>query len=197
MFYIVNQGEGIKTPIESLVRRRIVDAVSAIVPVLPIEEKKLTQTEKQLRSYKKQQGSSERKAAVYAGQIMTVGVKAGRTDQLLAEIWEMFSFHRIHHIPLLDSEHKLQGIVSDRDLLRFVASNNYRDMDRFPISELMTSAVIAALAKTEIRTLAEVMCRQSIGAIPIVNEEMEVVGLVSRTDILRTIVHQAPLELWT
>lgn len=60
----------------------------------------------------------------------------------------------------------------------------------------MTPKVITAGEQAEIRTIAEVMCIQATGAISIANEQVEVVGMVARSDILRTLVHQAPLDLW-
>jgi CBS domain-containing protein len=44
--------------------------------------------------------------------------------------------------------------------------------------------------------LAEIMCSRAIGSIPIVGDGAEVEGIVSRTDILRGLVHGAPMELW-
>ena len=50
--------------------------------------------------------------------------------------------------------------------------------------------------ETEIRLIADVLIKERIGAMPIVDEKEKLVGIVTRSDILRTVV-KAPLELWT
>jgi acetoin utilization protein AcuB len=40
------------------------------------------------------------------------------------------------------------------------------------------------------------MHQYHIGAIPILNEQQKIEGIVTRGDLLRTLMNQAPLELW-
>jgi len=196
VFYIIHQGEGIKTPIDKLLRPRVVEAVSATAPTKAIKEERLTDTQSKARKYQMRQQSSARKPAIFARQIMASPVIGVTTGQLLSELWAVFTENSVHHLPVFDQGKKLQGIVSDRDLLRFEANSN-RNTNRYPVSQIMTREVVCAAESTEIRTLAEVMCRQAIGAVLIIDDEIDVTGIVTRTDILRAVVHQAPLELWT
>ncbi|WP_298220793.1 CBS domain-containing protein [Halothiobacillus sp.] len=55
---------------------------------------------------------------------------------------------------------------------------------------------MTATTNTNIRELARVLLAQDIRGLPIVNEAGEVVGVVTRGDILRALVNYAPLELW-
>jgi acetoin utilization protein AcuB len=196
MFYIISQGERITTPIDKLLRPRIVEEVSGITSVSAIKEERLTAAEEQIKNYQLAGKNPSRKRAIYARQIMSSPILGVSVDQLLPSIWAVFEKNGMHHLPVFDRGKKLQGIISDRDLLRFSAKN-IRDFDHRRVSEIMTKEVVCAAEKTEIRSLAEVMCRQAIGAVLIVDEKVDVTGIVTRTDILRTVVHQEPLELWT
>ena len=57
--------------------------------------------------------------------------------------------------------------------------------------------MLSAHPDTEIRLIARTMFEQKIGAMPILSEEDDsMVGILTRSDILRTVVNRAPFELW-
>jgi acetoin utilization protein AcuB len=56
--------------------------------------------------------------------------------------------------------------------------------------------VLTAHPDTSIRDIARVFFEERIGAVPIVDRGETLVGIVTRSDILRTILNSAPLELW-
>jgi acetoin utilization protein AcuB len=205
MFYIINQGARIKTPIDTLLKEHGVSQVSAIsklgsisprgveseVTNKPVNARKDSEEQK---AYQHIERSEKRELVVYAHQIMTSPVLTASMDLSLDVIWRQVSKQGCHHLPLVDEHQHIQGIVSDRDLLRFAANN--RDFSNVAIHKMMTRSVITAAADTDVRALAEVMCRRSIGAVPIEDENLNLVGIVSRSDILRTVVNHGALELW-
>jgi CBS domain-containing protein len=198
LFFIIEQGARISTPVDQLLRSDGVPEVSAarsVRRVGPGGPQARAQRLVKMAPYLEEDSAAPRSAIIYAHQIMTSPVISASIGQSLNEIWTLFSQQGFHHLPLLDEEQRLQGIVSDRDLLRF-AANNHRDVGDYSIGQLMSRRVISAGEQTEIRTIAEVMCQRGIGAIPIVDEQVAVIGIVTRSDILRTLVHRAPLELW-
>lgn len=199
MFYIIESGARIHTPLGNLLRARNVQALSASAPVRAIDERDAaasSDVETVSQAYHESDQPTERHRVKFAHEIMSSPVVTGRVGQTLSDIWQIFADNRIHHLPLLDAGLQLQGIVSDRDIMRF-AANSSRAQTNTPIGQLMTRSVITAAADTEVRDLAEVMVRRAIGAIPVINDSAGIEGIVSRTDILRTLVHRAPLELWT
>lgn len=201
MFFIVEQGARIQTPVDHLLQSKGVNEINSSNPTRPISASDKDKDERNVKfnaktnPYQNSEPDQQRRVVIYAHQIMTSPVVTESVHQTLNNIWLLFSKHGFHHLPLLNDQKMLQGIVSDRDLLRFSANQN-REIGSFRIEQLMTPKVISASEQTEIRTIAEVMFNQSIGAIPIVNDHVEVVGIVTRSDILRTLVHHAPLELW-
>lgn len=207
MFYILEAGARIHTPLDRLLDNRDVQSVSATAPVRPVAEQEsgnpnapgsgsARKREILAQTYAEAELPPERHRVRYAHEIMTSPVITAGSDQPLSAIWQLFASHRIHHLPLTDRQRRVQGIVSDRDITRF-AANAGRMMPNTPIAELMTHRVVTAVRDAEVRDLAEALVSLRIGAIPITDAEGVAEGIVSRTDILKTLVSRAPLELWT
>jgi CBS domain-containing protein len=133
----------------------------------------------------------EPEPAVTAAQIMSAPVVTLQLDQTIAEARELFRRRRFRHVPVVNAQGGLAGIVSDRDILGHVG-----DPPDTPINGLMPARVLVASPDTSIREIAQVLFEQRIGAMPVIDSQRALAGIVTRSDILRTVVNRAPLELW-
>jgi len=203
MFHIIEQGVRITTPIDSLFKREGVEKVTGVSRIAAVsassaEQKRIPSSHSDSYQQVNRQ-EHERNRVIYAEQIMSSPVTVASEKLSVGEIWTLFSQQPFHHLPILDDNSKLQGIVSDRDILRFSA-NRDRNIASTQIKQLMSKQVLSAGKNTEVREIAELMCARKIGALPIVDDDspgsVSVIGIVTRSDILRTLVHRAPLELW-
>ncbi|MCB0353692.1 MAG: CBS domain-containing protein [Bdellovibrionales bacterium] len=175
--------------------REVVREVSAIEP--KIEERKKPASGGSSQKFvrhenpyaKLDEPQPERKPAVTAQQIMSSPVVTVQADRPLTAAKKIFQSQRFRHLPVVSSEGRLVGILSDRDALS-------APMSAGRISEVMTKGVLTARPEAEIREMAKIMIEERIGAMPIVDETHQLVGILTRTDILRTVMHHAPLELW-
>ena len=142
-------------------------------------------------AYVGEQQSRSRQPAVQTDQLMSREIHALKPDQSLDEAWLLLRVHRIRHAPVLDEEKRLVGLISDRDLLR-------ADRERQKtVADIMTTRVLAAAPETPIREAAGTMADRRIHCLPVVDEQSRLIGMLTVTDILRCIVNQAPLDLWT
>ncbi len=66
-----------------------------------------------------------------------------------------------------------------------------------PVSEVMWTPVPSASPQTDLRQVARVLVDTGLPGLPVVDANGVVAGLVSRTDLLRAIVHDPPLDLWS
>ena len=135
---------------------------------------------------------SLRKPARFAGQIMTSPVVTIAFDRQIEECFNLFHQHRCRHLPVIDDADKIMGMISDRDFL--LLRND--DFIHKTIENVMNQRVLTATKDTEIRTVANVMVENRIGALPIVNSNHNIVGIVTRSDILRQLINNAPLDIW-
>lgn len=60
----------------------------------------------------------------------------------------------------------------------------------------MVNHVLTAPGEIEIHEIAEIFCNECIGTMPIVDKKDQLVGIITRGDILRTFINKAPFELW-
>ena len=65
------------------------------------------------------------------------------------------------------------------------------------VADLMWTPVPSVAPETDIRRLARVLLDTGLPGLPVVDDRDSVIGFVSRTDILRAVVADPPLDLWS
>ncbi|MEK6748523.1 MAG: CBS domain-containing protein [Pseudomonadota bacterium] len=150
-----------------------------------------------------QQTAKMPELAIHAQQIMSTPVLTLADTTTILSAWAVFRERRFRHLPVLDRHGNLVGILSDRDMLRYAATHG-----RVPpfgadapealmgLEGLYKKRVLTATPDTEIRQIARILLEQRIGSMPIVDDAGQLCGMITRSDILRTLVHHMPLELW-
>lgn len=140
----------------------------------------------------------ERGPLFHAAQIMSRPVAVVEHMSSVVDAWHLLQERQIHQAPVLDEAGRLIGLVSERDLLTVIDIEGERVLENLKrrVSDVMTSPVVAAAPVTDIRRIADVMIQSGLSAVPILNEGERIVGIVSRTDILRAVMTDPPLSLW-
>jgi acetoin utilization protein AcuB len=141
----------------------------------------------------------QRRRVVSAGELMSSPVVALGPDATVGEAWAVVRDRRFRHIPIVNEYQRLIGIISDRDLLRIAGTPDAAPQPGFhstPVRQFMKDEVFSAHPDTSVRAVARVMFDERIGSMPVVDEEGTLLGLITRSDVLRVLVNEAPLELW-
>jgi acetoin utilization protein AcuB len=112
------------------------------------------------------------------------------------EAVEQMCRRKVRHLPVLDGEGALVGIVTDRDVRhRLFAPDVYRQIGKIPLRELLQQAPVRAVmsapvlrigAASDVAEAAARMRRDRVGCLPVV-EGPYVVGMLTEIDILRQI----------
>ena len=102
------------------------------------------------------------------------------------------SRNRLRHLPVLLANGDLAGIVSDRDIrLAMPSPLATSDVDtseflaRTAIAGIMTREVITVEPEAPIEDAAKLIYRHRISSLPVLDERMRLVGILTETDILR------------
>lgn len=95
-------------------------------------------------------------------------------------------------LPVLNSNGKLEGIMSDKDILR-LAFEHRTDFKNYRVSDVMTKDLLVGLAGDEINYLAGIMTKNRIRHIPIVERD-KLIGLISQSDIVKTQIKRMAVE---
>jgi arabinose-5-phosphate isomerase len=86
-------------------------------------------------------------------------------------------------VMLVDEEGKLTGIFTDSDLARLFEQRRDHALDR-PIAEVMTNNPLTATVGTRVFEAVDILGRQRISELPIVDGDGRPVGLLDITDVL-------------
>lgn len=123
--------------------------------------------------------------------IMTNDPRTIREDESVTDALELLEQLDVRHLPVVDDEGNLVGMLSDRDLRPLRSERDDEDAirrARTPVADVMTSAVVSVTSDAELEEVVELMLEHRIGAIPVVDGEGQVVGIVSYVDVLRAYV---------
>lgn len=145
----------------------------------------------------------EREPAIAAHQLMSSPVVTLNLNTNIATAWQLFRESRFRYVPIINNQHKLVGMLSDRALLRYAATTGQvppYTTNSVPaqtsIESIIKMNVITATPDTRIREIARLLIEKRIGAMPIMDKYDNLVGIITRSDVLRAVVNNAPLELW-
>lgn len=98
---------------------------------------------------------------------------------------QVMKTHAIHHLPVLDGNDRLAGIVAERDLLIAAMQYSQATVD---VGEVMHRDVVTVRANAPITHAASLMVKHSIGGLPVVDGDGRVVGVITETDVFRAFV---------
>lgn len=120
---------------------------------------------------------------------MTLGPRAIGPDALLAEARELMAGGRFRHLPVVDRDGRLTGILSDRDV---------REHSGHLADTRVTAAVVEPPLTVgpddSIEAVADILLERKIGGLPVVDAEGRLVGMITETDLLRGLLGRRPRE---
>ena len=90
--------------------------------------------------------------------------------------------HNIGSLVVLDSENRLMGIITERDMIRNLAQDEA--MFSYPVHRFMTREVITGLPQDDLESVAHTMTERRIRHLPILDGP-NLVGIVSIGDIVK------------
>jgi acetoin utilization protein AcuB len=122
---------------------------------------------------------------------MTRDVITVSPDTSLAQALEITRGHRIRHLPVVNSNGKLVGLISDRDLRLATPpvwaadhAELLKALHTRTVGDHMVSKIIGIAPGAPIEDAAQLMYNNRIGCLPVLDNG-ELVGILSETDLLR------------
>lgn len=112
--------------------------------------------------------------------IMSRRVVVAKEHDTLAFASQMLLWRGIRHLPVVDAQEYLVGIVSDRDLLRYVVEG---PAGSIPLRDVMSKPVETIDPDAELEEASARLAVSRIDALPVVKGG-RVLGIVSSSDVL-------------
>ncbi|MFZ2404701.1 MAG: CBS domain-containing protein [Methylobacter sp.] len=94
--------------------------------------------------------------------------------------------HKITSAPVVDQRGQLLGMFSEKDVMSIVLETAYNQGMSGKVGDYMTIEVISVDADSSIVDLAEKFQQTTVRSFPVFQDN-DLVGIVSRTDVLRAL----------
>jgi CBS domain-containing protein len=120
-------------------------------------------------------------------EIITIG-----REQSLAQAAHLLAEKRIGAVVVSDGGGALQGILSERDIVRALARHGALALDA-PVSAHMTADVVTCTRQAAVNDLMEIMTKGKFRHIPVV-ENGKLVGIISIGDVVKSRVAEIEAE---
>ena len=119
-----------------------------------------------------------------AKDIMTTHVICIHKDTPIYEAIDLMIDNGVTGIPVIEDDSILVGILSEQDVLRLF--QNYKEEKGKTVNEFMTQPAIHFEENESVEDVCTCMMQNSIRRVPVTSNG-KVVGLISRSDILKQI----------
>lgn len=133
------------------------------------------------------------------GDIMSVQVMSILPSETLGDAFRIMNDYRYRHVPVVNEDHEIIGILSDRDIQRAIiaeglGSEQISDQDLFlqnhPVSEVMSVEPETIDRDAPIADGAKILLENQFDCLA-VTEGLQLVGIVTSTDFLKTFSESA------
>lgn len=132
---------------------------------------------------------------MHVSRYMTQKLHTARPEDGVRQTFFRMREHAIRHMPVVGADGALVGFITDRDLRRpdwvdeaVDVAHVYQLEDDLQVQDLMSTNVVSVRAADDIRKAAEIFRERRYGALPVVNKNGELVGILSALDLITALV---------
>lgn len=135
---------------------------------------------------------------MFVSETMNTNLVSVTPETKLSEVRALMKNNNFRHLPVVDAEGKLIGIVTDRDMRdaspsSLLSAEEYqRTLDRVmehSVSEIMTKDPLTISVYFTLQDTLMVMGSRKVGALPVVDEDGYLKGIMSTRDLLKAFVN--------
>lgn len=137
-------------------------------------------------------GTGEKRIPVRVAQRMTKNPATVKPTEGIKEALQMMERGHFRHLPVVDDDGKLIGMLSDRDIrlirpsLAFVSREEAMvQLWSIAVQQAAVFDPIAVKPDTSLGEAAQLMLRWHVGGLPVIDAEEKLVGIITYTDLLR------------
>jgi CBS domain-containing protein len=131
----------------------------------------------------------KKKSVMLASQIMNEKLFLLEEGLTIKKAWELIKDKEIEHFPVVAKSGKLVGLLSEKDILKGIQ----KEPDKV-LKEIISQSTLCADPKTPLQEIMRVFSEQEIDAVPVIDENHRVIGILSRKDLLNTILKVSALR---
>lgn len=209
MFAIYNNGSvGFRSTADNLYNLKNVEALSEsrlkpdegfIQDFTNAQKEQKNLNENAINTYKKMANIDTTEPVYHVQDIMTQECIYINNQSTILNAYNVLKEHKVSQIPVVSFGKKIVGMINKKIILNLLMDdidNSKYVLDK-KIEDIYLNEVITADPISDIRRVAKVMIDFKLDAIPIVDENDILVGIVSKTDIIKAVSYIPRLQLWS
>jgi CBS domain-containing protein len=131
--------------------------------------------------------------SVKLSEVMSRHVIVATAAHTFSQAGQLFLEFNLHHLPIVDEEDKVIGIISSYDILRTyrsevakLSSVSEAEVDaKFKLIDIMTPSPITITEDETIGHAAEIFTNKGIQSLPVVDENGKIKGILTVRDIVK------------
>lgn len=122
-------------------------------------------------------------APMRVSEVMTRETMTLRPNQSFSDVVALMANRSFHHVLVVDTDDRLRGVISDRDVLR--ALSRTPNWAKKSVSEIMTRDSVTTTPDSLISAAADEMLAKRINCLPVIDANGRVCGILTSTDLLK------------
>jgi CBS domain-containing protein len=144
--------------------------------------------------------------------IMNASVKTANPDTLIKDIASLMCFNKISGVPVIDSNEKLVGVLSEKDILKAMFPDveqfmqegakpdfesieaDYKTLLDKKAEDFMTQTVASVDSDMPLLKAASLMCVKKIRRIPVTDSDNKLIGIISIGDVHKAIFQECLMK---
>lgn len=140
---------------------------------------------------------------MFVSKSMTRKVITARPDTSVIDARDLMKKHKIRHLPVVEDDNLLVGIITDRDVRSVLPAAFYREADthmevgdfsNVTVREAMTPNPHTVSPQDTIEDALLQLQSMRVGAFPVVDQQGRLQGLISVRDLLRAFINVLGIE---
>ena len=154
---------------------------------------------KAVHAYREMLQLNRREPIFHASQLMSYPVRTVTLDMGILAAQRYLHRQGFRQMPVLSVEQRIVGMLSVEDLMQFIVidDGHVRYVEGKRVADAMSQQVITADPVSDVRRIARAMLEYHLHSVPIVDEMHTLIGIVARSDILRAVMNDPPLNMWS
>lgn len=144
-------------------------------------------------------GSAPRHRVATVAELMSHPALSLAAAMSASSAWRALAGQGLGQAPVLDGAGRLVGLLRQIDLAPPPTLESSAALDAHwqqPAHALMRTPVPAVAPETDVRHVARLLVQSRLPGLPVVDDDGTVLGFISRSDLLRAVAQDPPLDLW-
>ncbi len=135
---------------------------------------------------------------MFVSRSMTRKVITVDQEAKIFDAQELLAKNDIRHLPIIDKDRQLIGIITDRDIRSALPYNSLTEhcsekekerVSKFKVKDIMTKDPISVSPTYTIQDALLLIQNSKVGALPVVDDDHRLKGIISVRDLLRAFIN--------